>query len=369
MRQWTDPQIADAPAGAGFVDVNKALHVTELRREVEKASLFLPHLDERPMRTQTKEYQAVPANTEYTCMELPAGAKGVIRSLNYIVYGLEQIPNARLRIYVDGEVNPRVDVLLRQWGFSELDTPAYFTDYHGSALGCSYLPAGATPGGGAYRLNPIPFHNGIRVTYTNTVATEAMWFQAVYNYSTTIDYDYGRYNYFNWAKDVRTVPPGLATLANVSGKVGAVYGTYHALHGLGSVGQPEWMMEGNYWIHTDGQLSVLGTGTEDYYLGAFGIVPFGYSQDLPNLAQLEHNSAGKLCSRSQGFPMWHEFNQAGTICGYRYYDVGPLCFDSGFTFQWENGDELGANFDPEHTHRYSIGEVSSSAHVLYYTQT
>lgn len=135
MRQFTDPDIDDG-------DVNKALHVTELRKQIMMASLFMPHLDERPVYNAFSKsiYQV---GTFRTALELTGS--GVIRS----IWGAVNL-SGRIKITVDGVV--RVDTTLQKFVF-----------VHGGCLGNFQSKYHGRSNDGGYRNVPIPFHTSIKV--------------------------------------------------------------------------------------------------------------------------------------------------------------------------------------------------------------
>ncbi len=304
MKQFTDPKLTNsASPGAGETNVNSCVHVQELRNEVMLASLFDAHLDERSVRTaSTQSPEGDPAN-----LDLQLTGSGVIRSIWAAGAEIED-GTGLIKIWIDGEAQPRVNCSVRQFFFSTAyRVGAFLEDQHGRTKLAGY------------RMTPIPFHTSIRIMI------DCHFSNVVYNYSSTVDFDYGRYNQFHF--DTKTFSgAGTYALLDVSGKKGALYGLYYDMRGS------DGMLEGDTEFTADGVWNGQ-SGTEDLFFCSYYFEDlFDYPTKTVNLTKWPN-----LHSAEAGIT---DFHQHGTVNSdnqwgmYRYFRKHPVVWDSTFALRW-----------------------------------
>lgn len=173
-----------------------------------------------------------------------------------------------LRAYWDNATEPAVEVpfgdfFCNGWGI--------FAQVNSQAIA-------ANPYGGFNSYWPMPFQTGARITIENTSAVDVgVYYQVTYE----IDADYSGHGYFH-AQWRRSNPlEYLKTHVLVDGIEGSGHyvGTYIAW-GVNSNG---WWGEGEVKFYVDGDQeypTICGTGTEDYFGGAwnFDIPGRGYTE-------------------------------------------------------------------------------------------
>jgi hypothetical protein len=351
MKGWTDPNLVDAQGTfplpgdyaappAGTTDKSKAVHMTEVRTELAKASLFMAHLDERPLYvTSTQNIDEFTGPEYFTGTILNEAGAGVIRSIWIIA--------DRIKIYVDDEPTPRVDctpyeLALAGWGSNGY----YMGDFSGVSKNAAYLNI------------PIPYHTRIRID-----VVRALYYNIYRNHSVSVDYNYGRYNKFNFARYgpnnsfVGASEPGGVPVLSVSGKGrGALYGLYYAFDG------PVNTLEGDSIATVDvGQPTehiMPQSGCEDLFFGSF------YFEGLwaPGATQtLLPTQWPQFLGRSSGVNLWGPQTYNGTSgvkAGmYRWFDAHPFSWEHSIV--WRYGQE----------YVFSLTyPVKFEAHFIYYSE-
>lgn len=328
MKQFTDPNLTDSPTpGPGESNVNRSIHVQELRDEITKASLWLPVLDERPLRCVGGQRVNVGVGDNEILNVAGAGCLRSMFVVNHVEANKGTAEGGRIKVYVDDESSPRIDCTIREFVFGVGVSQPYMEERHGfTAPGPSYTFA--APGG--YRNTPVPFHTRLRVVFTSAgAATGGLYWQAVYHHSTTVDFNYGRFHKCNLITSAHTVPEfesrDVIPLFNGRGR-GALY----ALHQHYAI-QQEFALEGDFRVYVDGESSpsFASTGTEDLWLGSYYWYPFSSgtpvlpSGNLPNV----RNGRVGLVARD-----------ATNVSAYRYFDDGPVQFESSLKAAWHNND-------------------------------
>lgn len=172
-----------------------------------------------------------------------------------------------LRAHWDGAAEPAIEVPLgdlfgQGWGeFAQL----------------SSLPVATNPHGGFNSYWPMPFHRSARLTLENlTPQTATVYYQISYE----IDADVAGAGYLH-AQFHRSNPLAAGTTHPILDRVegtGKYVGTYLAW----GVNQPGWWGEGEVKFYLDGDdayPTICGTGTEDYFGGAwnFDVPGRGYT--------------------------------------------------------------------------------------------
>lgn len=219
-----------------------------------------------------------------------------------------------LRMYWDGEEEPSVEVPLGD----------FFANVHGLRYNVTSLPIAVNPSGGFNSYWPLPFREHARVTIEN------QYWEPIHGFFYQITYALGAipaeaaYFHAQWRHSLTTREyPEHVLVDGISGQghyVGTVLGWSQFSNG--------WWGEGEvkFYIDGDGQFpTICGTGTEDYFGGAWG---FG---DTYSTAFL-------------GYPLWSKESGEVPRHGlYRWHIMDPIRFQSALkvTIQalgwWLNG--------------------------------
>ncbi|MGD0731794.1 MAG: glycoside hydrolase family 172 protein [Terracidiphilus sp.] len=262
---------------------------------------------------------------------LDAAGAGVITHIWFTINSRDQmhLKNLVLRAWWDGEATPSVEVPIGD--FFGLGTGEYFT-YQSALLAVAPQKA----------LNayfPMPFSSAARLTVTNEgkVRTDSLYFAVDYITLPAIPNDVGRFHAQfrqaapckgwtdNWKNNG---DESVGYTKNLDGKDNYVFleaagkghfvGVTHAVE----QNQDSWFGEGDDMIFIDGDAlpTINGTGTEDYYNGAwdFGGQPFGYM----------HNGAPFIVDPER---------IGGRYCLYRWHTESPITFEKSIRVTIEHG--------------------------------
>ncbi len=219
-----------------------------------------------------------------------------------------------LRRYWDGEATPSVEVPLGD----------FFCCGHSLRARINSLPIAVNPSGGFNCYFPLPFHHGARITVENQRWEDIGGFFYQITYAETAVPDHATTLHAQWRRSLGTREcPEHVILDAVRGK-GQYVGTYLAWTQLSD----GWWGEGEVKFFIDGDSedpTICGTGTEDYFGGAWG---FG---DTFSTAFL-------------GYPLWQREETRVPKHGlYRWHIMDPIRFDQDLrvTIQelgwWPNG--------------------------------
>jgi D-arabinan exo alpha-(1,3)/(1,5)-arabinofuranosidase (non-reducing end) len=228
------------------------------------------------------------------------------------------LKNLVLRAWWDGESSPSIEVPVGD--FFGLGLGEYFV-YQSALLAVAPVKA----------LNayfPMPFATAARLTLTNEgpVHTRNLYFAIDYVTLPNIPADLGRFHaQFRQAAPCKGAP---SDGKNLSGKDNYIFlearGRGHFVGVTQAVLQNEegWFGEGDDMIFIDGAElpTINGTGTEDYYNGAwdFGLQPFAnLHQGAPYVADPERIG--------------------GRYCIYRWHLEGPIAFEKSIRVTIEHG--------------------------------
>ena len=163
-----------------------------------------------------------------------------------------------LRIYWDGEERPSVETPLGD----------FFANGHGLRCNVNSIPIAVNPTGGFNSYWPMPFRKSCRITVENqTQATiGALYYQITYGLGPIPDD--AAYFHAQWRRSVtQREHPEHVLLDGVAGR-GHYVGTYIAWTQLSD----GWWGEGEIKFYIDGDSehpTICGTGTEDYFGGAW----------------------------------------------------------------------------------------------------
>jgi Protein of unknown function (DUF2961) len=259
---------------------------------------------------------------------LDVAGSGVIRS---IWTGFDQ----ELSIYVDNEKEPSIHLSFNQFAFRPASHAVPFHgDLHGYTTDASY------------RNINIPFHTHIKVL------AKREWCNISYNYSRTLDFDYGRYNRLHVATGSADKATGPFELLNAKGS-GAIYALF--LHLAGK----RIMFEGDTTWAVDG-LKAPGDTVTGRYSGTEELFGFGYYfvEQMKNAREwvLDPNKAAQ--SNYSGIAAAFQSYPDVDFSGYRYFNTAPITWNHSIVVQWGN--------DP----KFSGSRVEHIDYVLfYYTST
>lgn len=203
-----------------------------------------------------------------------------------------------LRAYWDGAEEPAIEVPLGD----------FFANGWGRFAQVSSSMVAANPHGGFNSYWPMPFSAGARITLENlTTYPATVYFQVTWETGedqSRSGYLHAQYRRSNPLPELETHP----VLAGVEGH-GHYVGTYLAW----AVNSPGWWGEGEMKFYLDGDAefpTIAGTGTEDYFGGAwnFDVPGQGYSEfSTPYLGMPQVLKPDGLYDSQQRFGMyrWH----------------------------------------------------------------
>jgi len=215
--------------------------------------------------------------------------------------------NLIFRMYWDGEENPSVEVPIGD----------FFCNGWCERSNVNSLPIAVNPAGGMNSYWEMPFRKSARITMENISQTEVVLYYQI-DYSLTEVSNEFAYFHAQWRrsnplqyKQVHTI------LDNVHGK-GHYVGTYMAYQ----VNNTGWWGEGEVKFYMDGDQdfpTICGTGTEDYFGGAWN-----WEQPL-----------GQYCTYSTAFLGMHQlikpdglYRNQQRFGMYRWHLMDPIRFDN-----------------------------------------
>ena len=274
---------------------------------------------------------AVPVEPGQSATVLEVQGAGVVTHLWFTISSSDpmHLKNLVLRAWWDGEATPSVEVPIGD--FFGLGLGEYFT-YQSELTAVASIKA----------LNAyfqMPFAHAARITVTNegTVPTDSLYFAIDYVTFPALPSDVGRFHAQyrqaapckGWSDDWRkNWDPPVGDKKNLDGAGNYVFldavGKGHFVGVTHSVEQNQdgWFGEGDDMIFIDGDPlpTINGTGTEDYYNGAwdFGGQPFGY----------QHNGAPYIVDAER---------LGGRYCLYRWHTESPITFEKSIRVTMEHG--------------------------------
>jgi hypothetical protein len=274
---------------------------------------------------------AVPVEPGQSATMLEATGAGVVTHIWVTINSKDPIhlKNLVLRAWWDGESTPSVEVPIGD--FFGLGLGEYFV-YQSELLAVAPIKA----------LNAyfqMPFSTSARLTVTNesTVRTDSFYFAVDYVTLPSLPGDVGRFHAQyrqaapckGWTNDwTNEYAPEVNDHKNLDGKDNYVFleaegrghfvGVTHAVE----QNQNQWFGEGDDMIFIDGDPlpTINGTGTEDYYNGAwdFGLQAFAYP----------HNGAPSIVDPER---------LGGRYCLYRWHTESPITFEKSIRVTIEHG--------------------------------
>ncbi len=219
-----------------------------------------------------------------------------------------------LRMYWDGDDTPSVEVPLGD----------FFCCGHNLRTKVNSMPIAVNPSGGFNSYWPMPFKQGAKITVENQRWEDIGGFFYQITYAETTVFDEAAHFHAQWRKSMGTRECPEHVLLDRIKRKGQYMGTYLAWTQLSD----GWWGEGEIKFFIDGDdefPTICGTGTEDYFGGAWG---FGDTFSTPFL----------------GYPLWQREEGKVPKHGlYRWHIMDPIRFDEDLkvTIQelgwWPNG--------------------------------
>jgi hypothetical protein len=274
---------------------------------------------------------AVPVEPGKSATLLDISGAGVVTHLWFTIDSPDHmhLKNLVLRAWWDGESSPSVEVPIGD--FFGLGLGEYYT-YESALLAVAPVKA----------LNSyfkMPFASAARLTLTNegTIKTNSLYFAVDYVTLPSIPTGVARFHaqYHQaapdkgWTDDWKNeYSPAINDRKNLTGEGNYVFleatgrghfvGVTHAVE----QNQDQWFGEGDDMIFIDGDTAptINGTGTEDYYNGAWDFEgkPFGYL----------HNGAPYIVNPER---------IGGRYCLYRWHTESPITFEKSIRVTIEHG--------------------------------
>ncbi len=260
---------------------------------------------------KVRPYINLPAGETTTIADI-SGA-GVIQHI-WITVAETAYRDCILRMYWDGEDTPSVEVPLGD----------FFCCGHNLRTNINSLPVAVNPSGGFNCYWPMPFRAGARITIENQRREDINGFYYQITWAETQVPDDAVYLHAQWRRSMGTrQQPEHVILDGIRGR-GQYVGTYLAWVQFSD----GWWGEGEIKFYLDGDEqypTICGTGTEDYFGGAWG---FKDTFSTPFL----------------GYPLWQKEEGMVPKHGlYRWHIMDPIRFDEDLrvTIQelgwWPNG--------------------------------
>ncbi|MCS6830661.1 MAG: glycoside hydrolase family 172 protein [Armatimonadota bacterium] len=238
---------------------------------------------------------------------------GVIQHI-WITVDVKAYRDTILRMYWDDESTPSVEVPLGD----------FFCNGHGLRYNVVSLPVAVNPSGGFNCYLPMPFRKAARITIETQRWEKIDGFFYQITYALTDVPEKAAYLHAQWRRSMTTREyPEHVILDGVKGQ-GHYVGTFLAWAQLSN----GWWGEGEMKFYMDGDTeypTICGTGTEDYFCGAWG---FGETFNAP----------------FTGYPLWRrEPGEVPRHGLYRWHILDPIRFKQSLkvTIQalgwWPNG--------------------------------
>ncbi len=274
---------------------------------------------------------ATPVEPGQSATLLDVTGAGVVTHIWFTISSADpmHLKNLVLRAWWDGESTPSVETPIGD--FFGLGLGEYFV-YQSGLLAVAPIKA----------LNAyfqMPFSSSARITITNEgkVRTNSLYYAIDYVTLPTLPADVARFHAQyrqaapckGWTNDwTNNGSPGINDRKNLDGTDNYVFmeakGKGHFVGVTQAVlqNQTGWFGEGDDMIFIDGDKlpTINGTGSEDYYNGAwdFGLQSFGY----------QHNGAPYMVDPER---------IGGRYCLYRWHTESPITFDESIKVTIEHG--------------------------------
>ena len=241
------------------------------------------------------------------CITLPKNSNTVLADIKgpgairhiWITMDPKAYRDCILRMFWDGEKTPSVEAPLGD----------FFASGHALRVNVNSIPIAVNPSGGFNSYWPMPFRKSARIEVESQHREDVCGFFYQITYELDEVPDDAAYFHAQWRRSVTPIgEPQHIILEGVKGK-GHYVGTYLAWTQLAN----GWWGEGEIKFFIDGDKeypTICGTGTEDYFGGAWG---FG---DTFSTAFL-------------GYPLWRKVEGEVPKHGlYRWHILDPIRFES-----------------------------------------
>ncbi|HUV05800.1 MAG TPA: glycoside hydrolase family 172 protein [Armatimonadota bacterium] len=241
------------------------------------------------------------------CITLPKNSNTVLADIKgpgtirhiWITVDPKAYRDCILRLFWDGEATPSVEAPLGD----------FFANGHALRVNVNSIPIAVNPTGGFNSYWPMPFRKGARIEVESQSREDVGGFFYQITYELDEVPNDAAYFHAQWRRSVTPIgEPQHTILEGVKGK-GHYVGTYLAWTQLAN----GWWGEGEIKFFIDGDKeypTICGTGTEDYFGGAWG---FG---DTFSTAFL-------------GYPLWRKVEGEVPKHGlYRWHILDPIRFES-----------------------------------------
>lgn len=231
-----------------------------------------------------------------------------------------------LRIYWDGDSNPSVECPLGD----------FFCNSWKQSQNILSLPINVNPHSGLNCYFPMPFKKHARITITNDSPFDRSLYYTV-NYTLEPVGDESLYFHAQWRRK-NPVPFGefYTLIDGVQGR-GQYVGTFMAWQQNNN----DWWGEGEILMFMDGDKkhpTIIGTGTEDYFGGAWGFEHEGFSESFsaPYMGYIDVQPEQK-----PGYT-GHNLRAGSRFVMYRFHICDPVFFKSDLKVQmqcigWRDG--------------------------------
>lgn len=243
---------------------------------------------------KSRPYLTLEAGSTTTLADIEG--PGVIQHI-WITVESAAFRNCILRMYWDDEETPSVEVPVGD----------FFSNSHGLRYDVSSIPVAVNPQGGFNCYWPMPFRERARITVENQHSADIRaWFFQI-DYALDEVPDDAAYFHAQWRQSMTTREhPEHTIVDGISGQghyVGTSLGWTQMSDGWWGEGEIKFFMDGD-----DEYPTICGTGTEDYFGGAWA---FGDTYSTPFL----------------GYPLWHrEPGEVPKHGLYRWHVLDPIRF-------------------------------------------
>ncbi|MDA0350915.1 MAG: DUF2961 domain-containing protein [Chloroflexi bacterium] len=243
---------------------------------------------------KSRPYLTLLAGSTTTLAEIDG--PGVIQHI-WITVESAAFRSCILRMYWDDEETPSVEVPVGD----------FFANSHGLRYDVSSIPVAVNPQGGFNCYWPMPFRKKARITVENQLGSEIRaWFFQIDYALDEVPAD-AAYFHAQWRQSMTTREhPEHTILDGVEGRghyVGTALGWTQMSDGWWGDGEVKFFMDGD-----DEYPTICGTGTEDYFGGAWA---FGDTYSTPFL----------------GYPLWsREPGEVPKHGLYRWHVLDPIRF-------------------------------------------
>ncbi len=271
-----------------------------------------------------KDFFSIPAGE--TIDVLQAAGPGILTHIWFTIaaQSANHLKELVLRIYWDGTAHPSVEVPIGD--FFGLNLGEYYV-YQSAFLNCSSVK-------GLNCYFAMPFRRSARITVTNEGAKPVGSFYSNIDYQTVAavpaDAMYFHAQY-RQATPTRAEP---SAKVNLDGRNNYVFVETQGRGQLMGVtmgivqNRPEWFGEGDDMTTIDGSATpvITGTGTEDYFCGAWN---FGGSMVLGAVPFAHLYNGGPYMANPE--------RAGGRYCLYRWHADNPIAFERSLIHSIEHG--------------------------------